>query len=848
MSSDGALLPAAPVAQVPQYPPRIVEDLQKSGLLPGDMRIKPLSPVEKTAANVAQGADGYVIPYFSPQGNPLPFYRVKVFDNEVKYKQVQNTSNHLYFPPGLAQLLAKSPKYLLWVEGEKKAAACVKNGFPAVAVGGVDNWRNRTLVLPKDMKLAQTKSGQIAARVPAGAMVGESVDTVATGYTELVDLLVRVKVPLIIIYDTDIPTGCKPEVQRAAATLGYDLRFRGVGAGEVRQLILPWEAGDYGLRRRSVGSGEAGSRGGSEPVHGVGPSPDGRTGGSVDGRGKVGVDDFLLEHGREGLEDLISNNLRQRSAFPRHPNTRDYVNKKLQRTHLGRQEKQALSMAILSDLDAKGSRLRSVHDGSTFYFDHDGRKLIRANFDMRQAFHESAFGIKLYKDYNLSAADAPLIQWLGAQFNGEAPISDVSPERVLAIRGDTFYCSLNDGQTVKASKDEVSVIDNGSDDVLFESGMVKESNATRFLEAVKYQTSTPAFPNQWYSVLQDARIASVEGDKVRRLLSYLYYISPWFYKWRGTQLPVEITTGEPGSGKSTLYQLRLDIITGVPNLRNAPSDMRDWGSSLAASGGLHVTDNVQLMDQSLRQKLSDELCRLVTEPNPAIEQRKLYTDNTIIRTPVKCVFAITAVKQPFTNVDIIQRAIITELDKGTDADLVYDDTWEEQQLTKFGGREGWLAHHMVFLQKFFRLVETDWNPRYKGKYRLTNMEQMLQLAARVFGEDGSWIPEFLSKDRDRRMSDTDWALEGIKEWIESVRLQWKEGVYSRRFYAGDIVEWAVDEEDFNKCQILQSSRSLGRYMQSHKHVIASTLNLVPMGKYGNKDSYGIRNPDGSRGK
>jgi len=830
---QGARLPNPNVGGL-QYPPRLIADLASSGLEPADMRVKPLGPAEKSATNTPMGADGYVIPYFTPSGVPIQFYRVKIFDNEVKYRQIQNSSNHIYFPPGLAKLLASGPKYLLWVEGEKKAACCVRHGFPAVAVGGVDNWRNRTLVLPKDMKLAHTKSGQIAARIPAGSMLGETVDTVATGYNEIVDLLVRSKLPLVIVYDTDTPYGTKPEVQRAAAVLGYDLRFKGVPARQIRQLVLPW--GTSGITSSDGRSGVGG-----DGLRASGSSGD-------DTPSKVGVDDYILRYGEDCLKGLIRANLEQRSAFPRHPNPKKHVNDRLQRTHLSRQETQSLAMSILSELDAQGARLRSVHDGSTYFFDYAGKKLTRVNFDMRQPFHESAFGIKLYTDYNLSAADARLIQWLGAQFNAEEPISQVNPERVLSVRGDTFYYQLSDGETIKVTKAAVEVIDNGQDDVLFESGMVNNGDSIKFQEAAHYERSQDKLPNHWYSVLQDARLGHTEADRQRRLLSYLYYISPWFYKWRGTQLPVEITTGEPGSGKSTLYQLRLDIITGVPKLRNAPSDMRDWGSSLASTGGLHVTDNVQLMDQNLRQKLSDELCRLVTEPNPAIEQRKLYTDNTIISTPVKVVFAITAVRQPFTNVDIIQRAIITELDKGTDPDLVYDDSWEAQKLALLNGREGWLAHHCEFVRRFLQLVETEWNPRYKGKYRLTNMEQMLQLAAKVFGEDGSWIPEFLSKDRDRRMSDSDWAMEGIKEWIEDVKRQFKDTIYRQKFTASDIVAWAEDEEDFKQCQILQSSRSLGRYLQSHKQALSSVLGFVPTGKFANKETYGLRNPDPTRGK
>ncbi|WP_324001730.1 hypothetical protein, partial [Parvimonas micra] len=148
-----------------------------------------------------------------------------------------------------------------------------------------------------------------------------------------------------------------------------------------------------------------------------------------------------------------------------------------------------------------------------------------------------------------------------------------------------------------------------------------------------------------------ARVKDSEDDRDRKILALLYCISPWMYRWRGTQLPIEMMIAEPGSGKSTLYQLRLNIMSGVAKLRNAPKDLRDWTASVSGAGGLHVTDNVHMGDNSLRQELSDELCRVITAHNPVIERRKLYSDNDVVETPVKCVFAVTAIKQPFSNAD-----------------------------------------------------------------------------------------------------------------------------------------------------------------------------------------------------
>ena len=771
------------------------------------MRAKPLTNAEKAATNTPLGLDGYVIPYFGIHGSPQPFYRVKLFDFDPKYKQPTNTPNQIYFPPRLPDVLSVA-RYIILTEGEKKAAVAVKYGFPCAAVGGVENWRNRTFVLPKDTKLAATKAGKVSARVASGEGVAEGFDTVATGLADIVDLAVSRRIPILLCFDSDTPNGPKSEVMRAMATLGYELRNRGVPSNLIRALTLPTLP--------------------ENPYE------------------KMGLDDFLIsEHDMCGpamLGELIKKNLAKRTAFPRHPNPKDFVNKKLQKPHMSRQEIQALSFAVLADLDARGSRLRSVHDGNLYYFSYDKRTLVSVNFDMRTNFSESAFGIQLYKQYNISAADFKVMSWLGAQFAGEDPVSTVSPEKVCAIRGDVFYYQLNDGQSVKVclsnGQPQINVINNGEDEVLFEAGLTVGIDAKAFGgQIMAQQKAGEPIANWWYEVLKTARFPDSEEDKIRKLHSLLYYISPWFYRWRGTQLPVEIATGEPGSGKSSLYQLRLDILTGVPNLRNAPSDMRDWASGLAHTGALHVTDNVQLADASLRQKLSDEICRLVTEPNPSIEQRKLYSNADLVRIPVRAVFAITAVKQPFTNVDIIQRAIVVDFDKGVDAALTYDGDWEQHQLHKFGGRAGWLANHLLFVSRMQQLIAEKWDPRYKARYRLINVEQLLVLAAEVVGWDGQWIPEFLEGQRDQRLSDSDWALEGIRTWIDQQKQFYSADWPTRRFYASDIVEWAQGEDEYKQCNMLTNARSLGRYMATNKHTIATVLGMAPSGIYGNRTAY-----------
>jgi hypothetical protein len=799
---------------IPAY---LIEDLAHSGLEPQDVRARIAGPSEKQATNTPQGVEAYVLPYSDFYGNPQPFYRVKLIDPpdpDVRYKQLATEPNHVYFPLSFSAAL-RGAKAIFITEGEKKAAAACKAGFACVGLGGVDSWRNRTVKLHKDAEIGTNKQGAIVAKMPSGSEAIEETGSLAKGMTELIDYVIKKRIPLVICFDSElnIPNFIKYQVQRAAATLAYELRFRGVPFDQIKQVIL-------------------------KPP----------TGFSYEGieNKKLGLDDFLMhkEMGPDYLEELLNTALTSRSAFPKHPNPRDFVSRKLQRMNIPRSDLQALACAITCELDSKGMRLHCPDDDNMYYFDEKDYRLLKVQFSNEMRFSQSPFGIKLYREFGLSSADLRLLSVLNAQFCGEQPVQSVKPEKVLALRGDNFYYQISDGLMVRVNAEGIQILTNGSDDVLFEGELVKPIPHQQLRELVAQYQNTPQLPNFWYPTLQDARIKESPDDKTRKLLSYLFTISPWFYRWRSTQLPIEQMLGEAGSGKSTLYSLRLQILTGISILRNAPNDIRDWTASVAATGGLHVTDNVHMTNGRLKQELSDELCRIITEPDPHIERRKLYSDNQLIRTPVKAVFAVTAIKQPFTNTDIIQRSIIAELDKGTD-EVVYDADWETTQLNRYGGRINWIAHQLVFMQRLFQIVNTEWERGYKAKFRLINVEQLLMKAAKVYGDTADWIPDYLEGIRDEKTASSDSALEGLISWADKVRSTAQKKGQTRAlpamlFTTVDMVHHFEGDEEFGKNTLLTNGRQLGHYLQDKKNTIAHLAGIVPADrKVNNRQAYKV---------
>lgn len=788
--------------------PDIIADLVRSGLKTSDLGARPVGAPELAAIGFNRKVDGYVIPYYKINGDLLPFYRIKLLDSKTKYRQPTGSVNHIYFPARFNDVLKKrlgqrdhKPVYVVLTEGEKKAAKGVKEGIPTCAVSGVYSWRNRTMYLPEETKLEPDhgRNNLIKISIPAGYSDIPEAQTLATGLLELIRTVSFYRIPLIICFDTD-HRGIKTEVQTAAAQLGYELRHKGIALQHIRQLILPAEEEE-----------------------------------------KIGLDDYLVAEGVEAFEDLAKEVLNLRVAFPRHPNPREYLNLKLLKGKLGRREAQDLATAILCELDARGRRLHNKGTNSPYYFDEETHTLMPARLLQKhgEPMHESAFGSFLYKNFGISVGDTRLVTWLATQFTGEPPIEDVYPNRIMAQPKDepeSIALQISDSEFVVVRSDPndpIRICSNGTHGLLFEQDQVDPLLGKEIVQEFKKQNAKKKITPWWRDIfgLMNIVEGQVPADAQRDLATLLFYISPFLYRWRGTQLPAELVIGEADSGKSSLYALRLQIMTGRPSLRNMPNDIRDWYASVINNGGLHVVDNARFINKDLKQRVSDEICRIVTEPYPHIEMRQLYTTASQARAPINCVFAITAIEQPFHNQDIIQRSAVLNFAAIKKA---HDGDWTLHQLERYGGRLSWFVHHLVVLHRFLNGVVNEglWDTEYQATHRLAHYEQCLYCMGEVLGLDTEFTADTLKGITEATMSESDWTLEGIKAFADLVRSTEKS-----RFSSKTISDWAQHSEEYEHNQQLTNPRILGRYMQSHLNSVCGVTRIKPSGTKNNRKMF-----------
>lgn len=812
---------------------RMNQDLQLSGLHPTDIAVSPLGIPERSALDIPSHTEGYIIPYFDMDGNPITFYRAKLFDVPQKYKQPRGSQNHVYFPPAFKATL-NGYKYVIITEGEKKAAAAAAHGLPAVGLGGVYSWRNKTVMLPDTAVVSQkgiqkkgpqqvdlqvAPAARLQIRLPDEFDADRLLSEYAQGFESLVNLIIANQLTVFICFDC-LPNGAlKPDIQKAAARLAIELRFMGVPFRHIMTLPLPMDSDELPLD-------------------------------------KVGLDDFLVGNPRGIVQHLVQQAMgapdddpkRAAFAYPQYPNMQAFVSKKLQSQRLSRKEMGQLGLSITADLDARGRRLRSK-DGLYYYFDSASKRLMRATSPMRTGpmLLDDRFSSLLYTKYSITQNDAKLIKWLTSQFTSEEPIHEVEPKKNYFVRDDTVYYQINDSQFCAVSKDSITFHDNGALGILFQSTCTYPIDQGELQTSLLTELNNPPTP-WWFSTLCQTRLrglprhAEAEGDfRLARIGALLYYISPWLFRWRGTQLPVEITTGEAGSGKSTLLGLRQSILQGYEDLKNVPQSIRDWHASVVTTGGLHVIDNIsEKMDKGLKQSMADEMSRITTEPSPTVEMRKFYTEHELVKVPVNPAFVVTSLTQPFHQNDLIQRSIQFKFDKPES--VSYDSEWASNQLATRGGRTAWVAHHLVTLQRFFQVVDQNWNPTYKASYRLINLEQAFLIMGKVFGWDVSWIPTFLAQQTSQNLSEADWILEGVIAYVDKMRqtlgaVKGQAHLDTVIVTAHDIAEWCTSQEDFSECIPLCSSRRLGRHMTANKSTIAMVTGLKEGPKVAGRQTY-----------
>lgn len=768
--------------------PETLKDLEASGLTNG---VVSSSGIKDEVTDEAVGTllrdkyhvKGYVLPYHGLDRRPLNFYRVKVLSSlngakPPKYLQPKAYGNHLYVAPSLHEILptwaADTTLPLYITEGEKKALAGIQAGIPTLAVGGVYSWRTHIHTIDRGMLRVEDK--------PSSRVVHLDDRGEKAYRSEVAPELDGIEWSgrrVYLLFDSD--ASLNEEVQRAAFEFANYLDDRGA---VTRQISL-----------------------------------DGRIEGNA-GRTKLGLDDLLVLDPTFG-ERLLDEDWLAAEGFrplPSDPHT--WVAEQLGSGRTTRPTQERVAALAISWLDANGKRFMGA-DGTYYYFDESTRVLHDFHPGTNLAsLRETSFGHLLVEQLGLDPADSSTI----GRMIGHYPIgaSIISPYRVAAIEppgnDDSVYYQFSDADVMRVTPEGLEVISNGDDDVLFYKGTVEPIDPETLSSACE-EWKRPKVP-LWYKALSTLNIdplGDLSADDTLRLLTTLYYMSPWLNRWRGLMLPLEIAVGEPGSGKTFTYNLRKGILTGRASLSGLPDDFRSWVASVGAAPAMWICDNLGNVKSDYWHRLNDELARLITDPDPSIELRQLYTTATTLRVPINSTFAITTIRNPFTAPDILQRSLLYNLSAIPVGKR--DPDWYQDRMD---ARVFWLAEHLNFLQLFLAEASKAWKPNYKSGYRLVHFEQAALIMGRVLGWDLTKVVGQLAGVVSATVAKYDPVIEGLTTFVE----EWS-NEHPKRTYARlqEIVDWVEEDmgERFISLRQFANEITLARYIDAHKYDIEQSL-------------------------
>lgn len=519
---------------------------------------------------------------------------------------------------------------------------------------------------------------------------------------------------------------------------------------------------------------------------------------------KVALDDFLQDYGSKGFWKLT-----KRAQFPYRPKVKGWIQQQLASKYKNRDMYVKVAKAVLATLDRKGKRYRDKF-GNYYYFDKTTDVLHP--IPVGDPRSNDPFAIYLNNEFGISTADKEAMTRVMDDFRSVEPI--VSIDRAyqgsVAFK-DKYYFQLNDSRMVKITANDKVVMRNGDDGILFLSG----SEPVELVE--------PPRDVNWLNILETTSLEPMDPlsiDETRVLVAGIFYLSPWLRRWSGMMLPVEIALGEAGSGKSTLFQLRKGIYTGSPRLNQPPDSIKDWYASVGNEHGIWVGDN---MGHKLDDKFSNELARMVTDPEPTVEMRELYTTNDLSRTFVDCTFSFTAIYNPISKSDLLQRSFIYNFHNISGGNK--DGHWLRRQLDG-DGRAKWVAHHLDVIQKFLKLApNVEWSA--KSSHRLVYLEQALRVIGQIIGQPvvmNSALSQ-ITQVTAERVAESDPVMEGLRAWGLYCA---ERGIRERMFTTADVVSWVKFEdmeERFTNIKMLSNARSLGKYITSHATEVAQTAGI-----------------------
>lgn len=314
-----------------------------------------------------------------------------------------------------------------------------------------------------------------------------------------------------------------------------------------------------------------------------------------------------------------------------------------------------------------------------------------------------------------------------------------------------LYVYNNANQIYKIDEDTISLVDNGTDGIIF----------------IAYSDWEPfALVDDVYedSLLDEIIINSLNfdqdklSDRDRQLLFKIWMFSLFFESIMPTK-PILCSLGEKGSGKSFLFKKVGKLLFGENFDVVAIPEKEDDFYVGVCNNLLYVIDNA---DGGHCRWLENGLATVST--GATVQKRMLYTNGTIVKTKPHCFLGITSRQPRFNRDDVAERLLILRLAKIRDCVIPEHELINQVK----DNRNKIMTEIMYALQKVIKIFKQEGNNGYSGDFRMSDFASFAVKVAKTEGRQNeiNKILRKLSRIQTDFTFEIDPIFDLLSEWVE----------------------------------------------------------------------------------
>ena len=398
-----------------------------------------------------------------------------------------------------------------------------------------------------------------------------------------------------------------------------------------------------------------------------------------------------------------------------------------------------------------------LKDRATFYHDEQDtylffeleKKLIRIHQD------ESEFQ-KLMARYGIMMSESIsrfMIDYLQAEafLNGKLTVV----HQFAFYNKDTFclYIYNNKNQIYRISQDQIELLDNGIDNVLF----LEDPSAEPFeldLDSPSTDEKTSLLNEELTDKINFSEDVLTVDE--RRLLFHYYLLSLLFKSIQPTRV-ISCFFGAKGSGKSiTLRKIGMLLSGSKFDVKSLPQNEDDF-DVIAINSYLFFIDNAD----TKCSWLNDRLARAAT--GAEISKRELYTTAKVFKKRMQCFMGITSRTPHFRRDDVAERLLLMPVQRFKN--IIPENVLLESILAN---RNAMLTELFRYAQQAIRALYRWKDVRESGSFRMADFYAFTVKLARSDGCEDKVINLFKKMNQEQSLFTLghDVIFELLSEWVK----------------------------------------------------------------------------------